>query len=338
MDRLDLAGACNALPPFIEALNNWYIRRSRDRFWKSGEGRRQAAAYDTLYTVLVTLTRTMAPFLPFLTDHIHRALCDGESVHLQDWPDASAFAVDAALVERMDLARAGRLGGGLDPHGEEPAQPPAAGAADRRASAAIAILEPLRDVIAEEANVKEVALRRRPVDVRLRSAGGQSAHRRQAARPGDEGRPRRRQGRRLEAAVDDGAVEVAGNRIEPDEYELRFQPNEGLDAAPLRRQRRRRRARHQGHAGAGARGPGARLHPPGAGRPQGRRLQRVRPHRHRGEGGARRRGRDRRAPRRGQAARRSRVSLDTADATPAGTVSEAKLGDEPIAIGVRVAA
>src|SRR5690606_20147246 len=92
--------------PFIEALNNWYIRRSRDRFWASGTGDDKRAAYDTLYTALVTMTRVMAPFLPYLTEHIHRALCDGESVHLQDWPDADAFAVDAALVERMDLARA----------------------------------------------------------------------------------------------------------------------------------------------------------------------------------------------------------------------------------------
>ena len=64
MDRLDIAGACNALPPFIEALNNWYIRRSRERFWKAEKDADKRAAYDTLYTVLVTLCRTMAPFLP----------------------------------------------------------------------------------------------------------------------------------------------------------------------------------------------------------------------------------------------------------------------------------
>src|SRR5262249_18488619 len=106
MDRLDIAGACNALPPFIEALNNWYIRRSRDRFWKAAKDSDKRAAYDTLYTVLVTLCRTMAPFLPYLTDHIHRALVNGESVHLQDWPNVSSLSVDKALVERMDLARA----------------------------------------------------------------------------------------------------------------------------------------------------------------------------------------------------------------------------------------
>src|SRR5262249_24337298 len=140
---------------FIEALNNWYIRRSRERFWKTEKDADKQAAYDTLYTVLVTLTRTMAPFLPFVTEHIHRALVDGESVHLQDWPDASKFTVDQALVERMDLARA-----------------VASAAASIRtaknlrnrlplrrltvAHAKHALLDPLRDVIVEEANVKEI--------------------------------------------------------------------------------------------------------------------------------------------------------------------------------------
>ena len=126
MDRLDIAGACNALPPFIEALNNWYIRRSRERFWKGEKDADKRAAYDTLYTVLVTLCRAMAPFLPYLTEHIHRALVNGESVHLQDWPDASAFARRPGAGRAHGPRARGLLGGGLDPHGEEPSQPPAA--------------------------------------------------------------------------------------------------------------------------------------------------------------------------------------------------------------------
>src|SRR4029079_9283206 len=96
--------------PFIGAINNWYLRRSRDRFWKSEKDADKTAAYDTLYTVLVTLTRAMAPFLPFVTEVIHRALVNGESVHLQDWPDAGKFVpmfgdADATVI-RMDLVRA----------------------------------------------------------------------------------------------------------------------------------------------------------------------------------------------------------------------------------------
>ncbi len=231
MDRLDLAGGCNALPPFIEALNNWYIRRSRDRFWKSDKDADKTAAYDTLYTVLVTLMRVMAPFLPYLTDHIHRALTGGESVHLQDWPDAAAFAVDADLVKRMDLARA-----------------VCSSAASVRTAKNLrnrlplsvltiahpghAILSPLVDVIAEEANVKQVAFADDP------SAFGAEVL---VVNPRIVGK---RLGPAMKAVLaaakagawtrlDDGAVDVAGQRIEADEYEVRFQPKQGIAAAPF---------------------------------------------------------------------------------------------------------
>src|SRR5262249_48980450 len=137
------------------ALNNWYIRRSRDRFWRAEKDADKRAAYDTLYTVLVTLCRTMAPFLPFITEHIHRALVNGESVHLQDWPDRALFALDQALVERMDLARevcsaAASIRTARHLRNRLPL---------RRLTVAHprhALLGPLRDVIAEEANVKEI--------------------------------------------------------------------------------------------------------------------------------------------------------------------------------------
>ncbi len=155
MDRLDLAAACNALPPFIEALNNWYIRRSRDRFWKSEKDADKTAAYDTLYTVLVTLVRTMAPFLPYLSEHIHKALCNDASVHLQDWPDASAFDVDAALIQRMDLARevtsaAASIRMAKNLRNRLPL------ARMTIAHPRHSILKPLGPVIMEEANVKAV--------------------------------------------------------------------------------------------------------------------------------------------------------------------------------------
>jgi isoleucyl-tRNA synthetase len=229
MDRLDIAGATGALAPFIEALNNWYIRRSRERFWKAEKDADKRAAYDTLYTVLVTLCRTMAPFLPFVTEHIHRALCDGESVHLQDWPDASAFASDAALVERMDLARevcsaAASIRMAKNLRNRLPL---------RRLTVAHpshAVLAPLRDVIAEEANVKEVVFSGEPtkfgaevlaVNARVagKRLGGAMKDVLAAAKAGNWKR------------VGGGAIEVAGQVLQPDEYELRFRAAEGLDAA-----------------------------------------------------------------------------------------------------------
>ena len=66
-------------------LSNWYIRRSRDRFW-DGESDASLAAFDTLYTVLETTTRVVAPLLPLTAEEIWRGLTGGRSVHLTDWP------------------------------------------------------------------------------------------------------------------------------------------------------------------------------------------------------------------------------------------------------------
>jgi isoleucyl-tRNA synthetase len=229
MERLDLAAGCNALPPFIEALNNWYIRRSRGRFWKADKDADKQAAYDTLYTVLVTAMGAIAPFLPYLAEHIHRALTGGRSVHLEDWPDASAFVGNADLVERMDLARdaasaAASIRTAKNLRNRLPL---------RRATVAHprnALLEPLRDVIAEEANVKEIVFSGDPaafgaevLAVNPRVLGkrlGPAMKDVLAAAKAGEWRK-----------LGDGAVEVAGERIEHDEYELRFRAKEGLDAA-----------------------------------------------------------------------------------------------------------
>jgi isoleucyl-tRNA synthetase len=228
MDRLDLAAACDELPPFIEALNNWYIRRSRDRFWKAEKDADKTAAYDTLYTVLVTLVRTMAPFLPFVTDVIHRALCDGASVHLQDWPDASKFALDEALVQRMDLARevasaAASIRTGKNLRNRLPLAKLTVAHPDH------AVLKPLREVIAEEANVKDVQLTDNPsqfgaevlvVNPRIvgKRVGSAMKDILAAAKGGNWRR------------VDDGAIEIVNHRIEAGEYEVRFQARQGLDA------------------------------------------------------------------------------------------------------------
>jgi len=335
MDRLDIAAACNALPPFIEALNNWYIRRSRDRFWKSGQDADKRAAYDTLYTALVTMTRVMAPFLPYLTETIHRALVDGESVHLQDWPDASAFAVDAALVERMDLARAAC----------------SAAASIRTAKnlrnrlplrtltvahAKHAMLDPLRDVIAEEANVKDVVFADNPaafgaevlsVNPRIlgKRLGGAMKDVLAAAKAGAWSR------------VGGDAIEVAGQVIRADEYELRFKATEGLDAVSF-----------DGSAGVVVLDThvDAALEREGLARDFIRLVQVARK-----DAGFNVADRIRIEVRAGSAANDAiaahldtvkhetlAVDLDRTEATPVGFVAEGKLGDETIAIGVSRAA
>jgi isoleucyl-tRNA synthetase len=89
----------------MDALNNWYIRRSRDRFWREEKDADKQGAYDTLYTVLNNLCRVAAPFLPFVTEKIYRGLTGEKSVHLADWPDAKKLPASAGLVEIMDRVR-----------------------------------------------------------------------------------------------------------------------------------------------------------------------------------------------------------------------------------------
>jgi isoleucyl-tRNA synthetase len=101
LDGYDIGGACQALRDHLEVLTNWYIRRSRNRFW-AGE----PAALDTLWTVLEAICRVAAPLLPLTTEAIWRGLTGGESVHLQDWPDVSDFPADEELAGAMDLVRA----------------------------------------------------------------------------------------------------------------------------------------------------------------------------------------------------------------------------------------
>jgi isoleucyl-tRNA synthetase len=241
MDRLDLAAACNTLPPFIEALNNWYIRRSRDVFWKAEKDDAKTAAYDTLYTVLVTLCRAMAPFLPYLTEQIHRALV-GESVHLQDWPDATPLEAQhfgllrdgetrdygGTLVKLTDLVRMACSAAASIRTGKN--------LRNRLPLRKLTIAHPEHDqlrtfeaVITEEANVKQVTFAPDPsrfgaevLVVNPRIVGKRLGFAMKdilaASKAG--------QWKKL----DGGAIEVAGQRIEPDEYELRFKAAEGLDA------------------------------------------------------------------------------------------------------------
>ncbi|MBL8754453.1 MAG: isoleucine--tRNA ligase [Planctomycetes bacterium] len=105
MDDYDLASACQVVLQYIDALNNWYIRRSRERFWgETGAADRQDA-YDTLYTCLVTLCQAAAPLLPLLTEKVWTGLTGGTSVHLADWPDVAKLPQDDALVAQMDRVR-----------------------------------------------------------------------------------------------------------------------------------------------------------------------------------------------------------------------------------------
>jgi isoleucyl-tRNA synthetase len=107
MENYDLSGACGAVESFLVGLSNWYIRRSRDRFWGTAPGHEGDTqdAFDTLGTVLEMLSRITAPLLPFTTEAVWRGLTGQQSVHLSDWPEAASLPADPQLVTRMDFVR-----------------------------------------------------------------------------------------------------------------------------------------------------------------------------------------------------------------------------------------
>ena len=100
MDVCDISGACELLRQFTEALTNWYVRRSRSRFWEEDRD-----AIDTLHTVLEVTSRLAAPLLPMATEVIWRGLTGERSVHLSDWPQADGLPKDPELVAAMDQVR-----------------------------------------------------------------------------------------------------------------------------------------------------------------------------------------------------------------------------------------
>jgi isoleucyl-tRNA synthetase len=159
LDTYDVASACESVRNFLDVLSNWYIRRSRDRFWDTANTASESrdSAFDTLYTTLEVVTRVTAPLLPFTTEEIWRGLTGARSVHLTDWPDASDLPEDDDLVAAMDRAREiCSVASGLRK---------AAGLRNRLPLADLTVvttdaaaLEPFGAVVAEEVNVRTVTL------------------------------------------------------------------------------------------------------------------------------------------------------------------------------------
>ncbi|HEY6425286.1 MAG TPA: isoleucine--tRNA ligase [Pseudonocardiaceae bacterium] len=152
MDRYDIAGACERVRGFCEVLTNWYVRRSRDRFWAGEQD-----AIDTLHTVLEVTCRAAAPLLPLTTEAIWRGLTGQRSVHLVDWPAPGVVPGDKDLVAAMDRVRqvvsaalSLRKARGL--RVRQPLATLTVAAPD------ITTLAPLRDLIRDEVNVKTVEL------------------------------------------------------------------------------------------------------------------------------------------------------------------------------------
>jgi len=157
MDRYDIAGACESVREYLDALTNWYVRTQRDRFWDEDEN-----AFNTLFTALETLTRVMAPLAPLLSEEVWRGLTGGRSVPLEDWTELSGeygdiLVADDALVATMEQVRnAVSLGLSLRKSNKQRVRQPLANlnivVPDQQT------LAPYVDILKSELNVKNVVL------------------------------------------------------------------------------------------------------------------------------------------------------------------------------------
>ncbi|MCC6673014.1 MAG: isoleucine--tRNA ligase [Planctomycetes bacterium] len=231
LDEYDIAGACARIEAFLDALNNWYIRRSRARFWRGGDAQDARDAYDTLYTVLTTLCRVAAPLLPMLSERVYRGLTGAESVHLETWPDASSLPEDRELVRAMDRVREA-CSAGLSVRE----------AHDRRirlplrsltlAGKDVERLAPYADLLRDELNVKEVRFvtdLARFGTFRLQVQARLLGPRLGEATKAVLGAARQGKWRALPA----GGVEVAGHVLQAGEFDLRLEPNPGVASQAL---------------------------------------------------------------------------------------------------------
>lgn len=224
MDAYDLPGACAHFEAFSDALNNWYIRRSRDRFWNSDGDSTDTDAFNTLYTVLTTLCRLAAPLLPLITEEIYRGLTGEESVHLCDWPQPDELPADAELVRDMDRVReVCSVAHALRESNDLRARLPLASLTLSGPWAPR--LDPYASLVRDEVNVKafvtedsfegkgELLLKPdgRALGPRLGKAMREVVA---AARSGEWTRG------------NDGRIELAGQVLETSEYEIRLQPSE----------------------------------------------------------------------------------------------------------------
>ena len=166
MEAYELQRAIEPIVRFVDDLTNWYVRRSRRRFWKSADDDDKRQAYETLYAVLLDSCRILAPYVPFVTDVMYRnliaparhAVAAPDSVHLCNWPAILAGEEDRELDDRMDVViRAVSMGRALrTAHALKVRQPLQALHVATRDARTRAAIESMADLVRDELNVKSV--------------------------------------------------------------------------------------------------------------------------------------------------------------------------------------
>ena len=224
MDSYDLSNATKHFDFFLDALNNFYIRRSRRRFWKSDNDHDKVSAYQTLYQVLMKLSLCLSPFCPFVTEKIFTTMSQKKSVHLEPFPSAEEDQINLPLSQEIDLARRIISLGLL-----------------ARAKSQVKIRFPLsvlqyqisgnkklnqtqQEIIKDELNIKEVIPFKK-------STSFEKILKPDARQIGKKFGPKTKEifscGKSGDFKVlDDGRVEVAGEILEKEEFELEFKSND----------------------------------------------------------------------------------------------------------------
>jgi len=247
LDHYDVTGAARPIQKFVDDLSNWYVRRSRRRFWKSENDEDKAAAYSTLYQCLVTVAKLLAPFMPFLAEEMYQNLVRSvdesapESVHLCDWPVADESLIDQALVEDtrqvmrlVSLGHAARNRAGIKLR-----QPLAEALFVVRDDGEAKALRRLADQVLDELNVKAFAILDDParvVDYRVSPVpslvGKKYGPLFPKIRAAVAGLDQAELARRVRAG-ESVEVEVDGQKVvlSPEELEVRAEPKEGYAVA-----------------------------------------------------------------------------------------------------------
>jgi isoleucyl-tRNA synthetase len=225
MDAQDISGACGSVRAYLDALTNWYVRRSRDRFWSGDK-----AAFDTLGTALEAVCRVIAPLAPLTAEEIWRGLTGGRSVHLTDWPDATLFPADHELVASMDAVRE-VCSAALSLRKAKGLRVRLPLARLTVASPRAEVLRPFTDLIADEVNVKTVdfttdltGFSQRVLNLVPRALGPRlGAAVQQVIRAVKAG----------DWSETDGVVTAGGVALQPGEYELKLVAADADRSAPL---------------------------------------------------------------------------------------------------------
>lgn len=227
MDDYNLTKATRPMLEFVDNLSNWYVRRSRRRFWKSENDGDKNEAYQTLYTVLVELSKLLAPFMPFVSDEIYRNLTNKDSVHLEDWPLANRELIDEKLNEEINLLRkVVNLGHAVRAKNKiRVRQPLGKVFVASTNKVELALIESQRSIILEELNVKEIEILDNPHTIADEVITPNSKV--LGPKYGKDVQTIIRELKEGKFDIEEGRVKVGNFMLEKEEYELSYKGKEG---------------------------------------------------------------------------------------------------------------